>query len=158
MIRREAPAFFHRGPSPLARLTFFTLFAIGLLAASLLGLAVGPWTSAYFACEAFGWESGVHWRWREAPAFDGLLTFFIGFSALFVIIPGLPLIEVLFVSQVFNALLLPFILGFVLLISGDRSRLGSLAGGRWLQSLGWGITILVCLMSAAFVVSQILGS
>jgi NRAMP (natural resistance-associated macrophage protein)-like metal ion transporter len=143
---------------PLAGQSATALFAIGLLAASLLGLAVVPLTSAYFACEAFGWESGLHWRWREAPAFYGLLTFFVGFSALFVIIPGLPLIEVLFVTQVFNALLLPFILGFVLLISGDRSRLGPLAGGRALQLLGWGITILVCLMSAAFVASQIFGS
>jgi rod shape-determining protein MreC len=30
---RGAPSFFHRGPSPLARLTFFTLFAVGLMIA-----------------------------------------------------------------------------------------------------------------------------
>ena len=30
---REPPPFFHRGPSPLARLTFFTIFAIGLMIA-----------------------------------------------------------------------------------------------------------------------------
>jgi len=143
---------------PLAGRSATALFAIGLLAASLLGLAVVPLTSAYFACEAFGWESGVHWRWREAPVFYGLLAFFVGFSALFVIIPGLPLISVLFISQVFNALLLPIILAFVLLISGDRSQLGSLAGGRVLQFLGWGITFLVSLMSTAFVASQLFGS
>jgi rod shape-determining protein MreC len=33
MIVREPPAFFHRGPSPLARLTFFTLAAIALMIA-----------------------------------------------------------------------------------------------------------------------------
>ena len=30
---REPPPFFHRGPSPLARLTFFTLAAIGIMIA-----------------------------------------------------------------------------------------------------------------------------
>ena len=30
---REPPPFFHRGPSPLARLTFFILFAVGLMIA-----------------------------------------------------------------------------------------------------------------------------
>ncbi|HZZ93504.1 MAG TPA: rod shape-determining protein MreC [Usitatibacter sp.] len=30
---REPPPFFHRGPSPLARLTFFMLFAVGLMIA-----------------------------------------------------------------------------------------------------------------------------
>jgi rod shape-determining protein MreC len=33
VIGREPPAFFHRGPSPLARLTFFTLAAIALMIA-----------------------------------------------------------------------------------------------------------------------------
>jgi len=33
VIAREPPAFFHRGPSPLARLTFFTLAAIALMIA-----------------------------------------------------------------------------------------------------------------------------
>ena len=140
---------------PLAGQSATVIFGIGLLAASLLGLAVVPLTSAYFACEAFGWESGVHWRWREAPVFYGLLAFFVGFSALFTIIPGLPLIEVLFATQVFNGLLLPIILTFVMLISGDRQRLGALAGGRVLQFLGWGITFLVSVMSVVYVLSQI---
>ena len=140
---------------PLAGQSATVIFGIGLLAASLLGLAVVPLTSAYFACEAFGWESGVHWRWREAPVFYGLLAFFVGFSALFTIIPGLPLIEVLFATQVFNGLLLPIILTFVMLISGDRKRLGALAGGRVLQFLGWGITFLVSVMSVVYVLSQI---
>lgn len=33
MIVREPPAFFHRGPSPLARVTFFTLAAVALMIA-----------------------------------------------------------------------------------------------------------------------------
>ena len=143
---------------PLAGPSATAIFAIGLLAASLLGLAVVPLTSAYFACEAFGWESGVHWRWREAPVFYGLLAFFVGFSALFIIIPGLPLINVLFVTQVFNGLLLPIILAFVMLISGDRARLGNLAGGPVLQFLGWGITFLVSAMSVIYVLSLFLSS
>jgi rod shape-determining protein MreC len=33
VIAREPPAFFHRGPSPLARLTFFTIAAVALMIA-----------------------------------------------------------------------------------------------------------------------------
>ena len=71
----------------------------------------------------------MDWNWREAPAFYGLLAFFIGFAALFVMIPGLPLIQVMFLAQVLNALLLPFILVFVMLLAGDRELLGA-AGQR----------------------------
>ncbi len=96
-----------RALEPLAGPATMTLFAVGLLAASFLGLGVVPLTSAYSACEAFGWENGVDRRLREAPAFYGLLAFFVGFAALFVLIPGLPLIQVMFLAQVLNALLLP---------------------------------------------------
>jgi Mn2+/Fe2+ NRAMP family transporter len=55
--------------TPLAGPAASVLFAVGLLGASFLGLGVVPLTSAYTACEAFGWETGVNWNWREAPAF-----------------------------------------------------------------------------------------
>lgn len=142
---------------PLAGRFATVLFATGLLAASLLGLATVPLTSAYSACEALGLERGLGWRWREAPAFYGLLTFFVGSSALFVIIPGLPLISVLFLSQVFDGLLLPIVLVFVMLLAGDRRSLGHLASGGLLRTLGWGVTGLISLLSISLVISAFLG-
>ncbi|MEP7004115.1 MAG: Nramp family divalent metal transporter [Chloroflexota bacterium] len=141
---------------PLAGHSATVLFGVGLLAASLLGLGVVPLSSAYFACEAFGWERGLHWRWGQAPVFYGLLALFVGFGALFVLIPGLPLIQVIFLSAVLDGLLLPIILVFVMLLAGDRKLLGDLASGPFLQAVGWGITVLVSLMSVAFVVAQLI--
>ena len=114
-------------------------------------------TSAYSTCEAFGWETGVDWNWREAPAFYGLLAFFIGFAALFVMIPGLPLIPVMFLAQVLNALLLPFILVFVMLLARDREMMGSLASGRILGAIGWIATAVLILLSLILVASSIAG-
>jgi NRAMP (natural resistance-associated macrophage protein)-like metal ion transporter len=136
---------------PLAGNVASTLFAVGLLAASLLGLGVVPLASAYTACEAFGWEQGVDWRWREAPAFYGLLAFFIGFAALFMLIPGLPLIQVMFSAQVINGLLLPIILVFVMLLAGDRRIMGPLASGRINLGLGWFVTVILVVMSVVLV-------
>jgi Mn2+/Fe2+ NRAMP family transporter len=143
---------------PLAGRFATVLFAVGLLAASLLGLATVPLTSAYSACEAFGFERGLHWRWREAPIFYGLLTFFVAFAALFIVIPGLPLISVMFLSQVFDGLLLPIILVFVMLLTRNRELLGDLTSGRGLQAAGWLVTALISLLSIALVVSQLFGS
>ena len=135
-----------RALEPLAGQAAMVLFAVGLLAASFLGLGVVPLTSAYSACEAFGWENGVERRVREAPAFYGLLAFFVVFAALFVLIPGLPLIQVMFLAQVLNALLLPFVLVFVMLLSADRRLMGPLASGRFLLGIGWlGTALLVAL-------------
>jgi NRAMP (natural resistance-associated macrophage protein)-like metal ion transporter len=146
-----------RALEPLAGPAASVLFAVGLLGASFLGLGVVPLSSAYTACEAFGWETGVNWNWREAPAFYGLLAFFIGFAALFVMIPGLPLIQVMFSAQVLNAVLLPFILVFVMLLAADRKMLGPLASGRILLTVGWLSTALLVLLSLILVVTSVAG-
>jgi Mn2+/Fe2+ NRAMP family transporter len=142
---------------PLAGNVASTMFAVGLLAASLLGLGVVPLASAYTACEAFGWEQGVDWRWREAPAFYGLLAFFILFAAVFLLIPGLPLIQVMFSAQVINGLLLPIILVFVMRLAGDRRLMGELVSGRINLALGWGVTALLVVMSLVLVVTAVSG-
>jgi NRAMP (natural resistance-associated macrophage protein)-like metal ion transporter len=142
---------------PFAGPAATVIFALGLLGASFLGLGVVPMTSAYTTCEAFGWETGVDWNWREAPAFYGLLAFFIGFAALFVMIPGLPLIQVMFLAQVLNALLLPFILVFVMLLARDREIMGSLASGRLLGTIGWVATALLVLLSLVLVATSLGG-
>jgi NRAMP (natural resistance-associated macrophage protein)-like metal ion transporter len=146
-----------RALEPFAGLGASVLFAVGLLGASFLGLGVVPLSSAYTTCEAFGWETGVNWNWREAPAFYGLLAFFIGFAALFVMIPGLPLIQVMFSAQVLNAVLLPFILVFVMLLAGDRKMLGPLASGRILLTIGWLATAVLVLLSLILLVTSLAG-
>jgi len=146
-----------RALGPLAGRFAELLFALGLLTASLLGLGTVPLTSAYAVTEAFGWESGLDRSWRQAPAFYGLLAFFVGFSALFVLIPGLPLIGVMYLSQVFDGLLLPFILVFVMLMSRDRRLLGRLRSGLPLYIAGWAVTGLIIVLSVGLVISQLIG-
>ena len=146
-----------RALGPLAGPAAEALFAVGLLAASLLGLGTVPLTSAYAACEAFGWEAGLDHRPRDARAFYALLAFFVGFAALFILIPGLPLVAVMFLSQVFDGLLLPIILVFVMLIARDRHVMGDLRSGRVLGAIGWLVTGALALLSMALVVSQVLG-
>ena len=146
-----------RALEPVAGPAASILFAVGLLGASFLGLGVVPLSSAYTTCEAFGWETGVNWNWREAPAFYGLLAFFIGFAALFVMIPGLPLIQVMFSAQVLNAILLPFILVFVMLLAADRKTLGPLASGPILLTIGWLSTGLLVALSVILVITSIGG-
>jgi Mn2+/Fe2+ NRAMP family transporter len=141
---------------PIAGSAAAIVFAVGLLGASFLGLGVVPMSSAYTTCEAFGWETGVNWNWREAPAFYGLLAFFIGFAAMFVMIPGLPLIQVMFSAQVLNALLLPFVLVFVMLLASDKELMGPLASGRILSTIGWVCTGLLILLSVVLVATSFL--
>jgi Mn2+/Fe2+ NRAMP family transporter len=142
-----------RALGPLAGHAAEIVFALGLLGAAFLGLGVVPLTSAYATTEALGLERGLDLRPRQAPAFYGLLGFFLGAAAVFVLIPGLPLIRVMFLAQVVNGLLLPVILVFVMLLSHRRDLLGKLVSGPSLLALGWIVTVLVSAMSIALVIA-----
>ena len=141
---------------PLAGHAAEEVFALGLLGAAFLGLGVVPLTSSYATTEALGLERGLDLRPRQAPAFYGLLAFFLGVAAVIVLIPGLPLIRVMFLAQVVNGVLLPVILVFVMLLSHRRALLGELASSRSTLAAGWFVTILVSGMSMALVVTYLL--
>jgi Mn2+/Fe2+ NRAMP family transporter len=107
-----------------------TLFAIGLFGASVLAATIMPISTAFVICEAFGWESGVGHRFRDARAFFSLYTFVLFVGAAAVLIPGLPLLGVILTSQYLQGLLLPVVLVFMLLLVNDDRLLGRHVNGR----------------------------
>ncbi|HET6352493.1 MAG TPA: Nramp family divalent metal transporter [Coriobacteriia bacterium] len=129
--------------APVAGQYATALFAIGLLAASLLAACVLPLTAAYAITEAFGWERGIDRSWAEAPAFNAIYTFVIVVGAAIVLIPGAPLITIMVLSQAVNGVLLPFLLIFMMRIINDRRLMGRHANGRISNILGWATIVTV---------------
>jgi len=123
------------------------LFAFGLFGASVLAATVMPLTTAYAVCESFGWESGVSRKFREAPAFMGLYTALIVIGAVVVLIPGLPLIGVILVSQNLNGILLPIILVFMVRLVNNPRIMGIHTNPTWLNVLAWSLTSLITLLT-----------
>lgn len=105
---------------PLAGNYCFALFAFGLLNASLFAASILPLSTAYTICEAMGWENGVNKGFREALQFYVLYTVMIGVSAAVILLPRIPLITVMLVSQFANGVLLPFILILMLILINDK--------------------------------------
>jgi Mn2+/Fe2+ NRAMP family transporter len=101
-----------------------TLFALGLLNASLFSAAILPLSTAYVVCEAFGWELGVSRKIREAPVFFGIYTAFIVIGAGIILLPIRSLVQTMIVSQTLNGILLPFILVVMLILVNDKTLLG----------------------------------
>jgi len=107
------------------------LFALGLVNAALMSASILPLATSYNICEGLGFESGVDRRVGEAPIFYGLYTGLIAFGAGFVLIPRLPLLQVILVSQVANGILLPFVLIFMLKLVNKPALMGEDRNGRW---------------------------
>ncbi len=129
------------------------LFGLGLLAVSILAAGVLPLATAYVVCEAFGFESGLDTGFREAPVFNGIITFLIFVPALIASIPGLPLIRVIVSAQVLNGVLLPVILLFTLKLINDPAVMGEHANGRVSNAIAWTFTVALIGMSAVLLLS-----
>lgn len=113
------------------------LFALGLLNASLFAASILPLSTSYTICEAFGWESGLDHKFLDAPQFYGLYSFMVILGAAIILLPDIPLIKVMFYSQVINGLLLPFILIFMLLLVNDKRIMGEHTNGPIMNLISW---------------------
>jgi NRAMP (natural resistance-associated macrophage protein)-like metal ion transporter len=119
------------------------LFAVGLFNASLFAACVLPLSTAYYICEGMGWELGVDKDFREAPQFFWLFTVIIVVSAACILLPGAPLIAIMYVSQVVNGAVLPFVLIFMLKLINDRRLMGDFVNGPAFNTVAWATVAIV---------------
>jgi NRAMP (natural resistance-associated macrophage protein)-like metal ion transporter len=139
---------------PLAGRFATLLFGFGLLNASLFGAALVPVATSYVVTEAFGLESGLNYKFKEAPEFYGLFTFLLIVGALLVILPFMPLLTILFISQAVNAVLLLPILVFLFILSNDKKLLGKYSNNRIVNVVLIITFLLIAFSAIAYVVSQ----
>ncbi len=135
---------------PLAGNLASILFAFGLLNASVFGAALVPVSTAYVISEAFGFESGLNFSFGEAPQFYGLFALTLILGALFVVVPFIPLISILFLSQALNAILLLPIFVFLYLLSNDKKILSEHTNHKIIN------VILIATFTAISIISLIL--
>ncbi|MCK9197588.1 MAG: Nramp family divalent metal transporter [Syntrophales bacterium] len=141
--------------APLAGTYCTWLFAFGLLNASLFAASILPLSTAYTICEAFGWESSVNHKFTEAPQFYWLYSLMIFLGAAIILFPNMPLVAIMYYSQVINGMLLPFILIFMLLLINDRRIMGDYVNGKLMNIVTWLTVGVLILLSVAMVVSAL---
>ncbi|MEG1493445.1 MAG: Nramp family divalent metal transporter [Gordonibacter sp.] len=156
-IQIESAADAAQALAPFAGQYATALFAIGLIAASFLAACVLPLTTSFVICEAFGWEAGVSFKWKEAPLFKSIFTFVIAFSAIVVLIPSIDLMGVMLTAQFVNGIILPVLLVFMAVISADRRIMGSYRTRIVSRALIWVTVGIVTALTAALLVMQVLG-
>ena len=134
------------------------LFAVGLLNASLFSAAILPLSTAYVFCEAFGWESGVSRKIREAPAFFGIYTALIVIGAGIILLPLRSLVQVMMISQTLNGVLLPLILVVMLILVNNPQIMGRrFVNGRVLNGISIAVIVVLTGLTVMLVVSTLRG-
>ena len=143
--------------APLAGRFASVLFAIGLLNAALLSAAILPLATAYNVAEGLGFESGLNKKFSEAPIFYWLYTSLVVVGAGFVLIPRLPLIKVIIVSQVANGVLIPFVLFFMLRLINREDLMGTYRNSRVANVIAWSTSAVMIALTIALVWTSIAG-
>lgn len=112
-----------------------TLFAFGLFNASIFGASLVPVSTSYVITEAFGFESGLDQKVKDAPIFYGIFIFAIILGTLFVVLPFIPLLSILFLTQAINAVLLLPILIFLFILSNDNKIMNGYKNGKVINAI-----------------------
>ena len=132
---------------PVAGIYAKYLFGIGLFGAAMLAMGVLPLATAYSISEALGFEKGLSRSFREAPIFIGIFTALIVIGGCVALLPNIPQIKLLLVTQTINGVLLPFLLVTIVSLSGNKEIMGEYANHFLFKFFAWTITIVVSLLS-----------
>ncbi len=143
---------------PLAGNFASVLFAFGLFIASIFSATILPLATAYYICEAFGFEAGIDKTRKEAPQFYNLYTAILVIGVLIILIPYAPLVTITLWTQVINGVLLPVVLISMIYLVNNKEIMGKHVNGRLSNIVGWTTIVvltalsilLVCLSLARF--------
>ena len=141
--------------APLAGNFARDLFAFGILNAGLFTATVLPLATAYVMCEAFGFEAAIDRKFSQAPIFYSLFAIGLVLGAGLVLIPGIPLLQLILVSQAIQGIILPAELVLMLIIVNRFRVMGEYTNSRTANIIAWATVVIVSSMAVLYTVQTI---
>ncbi len=141
---------------PLAGNLSSLVFAFGLFIASIFSATILPLATAFYICEAFGFEAGIDKKWDEAKEFYILYTFIVVISAIIILLPNAPLIKISIWSQVLNGILLPVVLICMILLINNKKIMGQYVNSKAQTFIGWSAVVVLIGLSLSLLVMPML--
>ena len=142
--------------APLAGRYASIFFAVSLANASILGAIIVPLATAYYICEAMGWEAGINKTFKQAPQFKWIYTALIIVSSLLVLIPGIPLVLLMVLSSVLNGILLPFVLVFALSLINKKKIMGDFINTKRHNYISWATVGVLIILTVTLLVMTLM--
>lgn len=141
---------------PLAGKLASEVFAFGLFIASIFSATILPLATAFYVCEAFGFEAGIDKKWEEAREFYVLYTSILIISALIILMPNAPLIAISLWSQVVNGILLPVVLICMIMLVNNKKIMGKHVNKPANNIIGWTTVIVMVVLSCMLLVMPLI--
>lgn len=136
---------------PLAGSFSSSLFAIGLFAASILGLFIVPLATAYVFTEMFGYERTLNVDFKTGKVFYVFFVLQILISLVIALFPGVNLFSLTLLGNYINGAALPVIFYFIIKFSESKELMGehvSKGFGKYFVRLA--LVVIVLAVSTSF--------
>jgi len=137
---------------PLAGAFASQAFAFGLFIASIFSATILPLATAFYVCEAFGFEAGIDKKWNEAKEFYILYTGILVIGAAIILIPNAPLIQISLWTQVINGMLLPVVLVCMILLVNSKKIMGQYVNKPINNIIGWSAIVVLIGLSMTLLI------
>ena len=134
-----------------------TLFAAGLLGASLLAASVVPLSTSYAIADAVGVPRSVSASFRQARFFYGVFTLQIVVGAAVALAPG-NLVALVVNAQVLNGVITPLLLTYILILANRSTVLGPAKNGPIFKAIATLCVALVGLLSFVVLLETVFGA
>lgn len=134
------------------------IFGAALVGASMLGAFVVSLATAWAFGEAFRWPCSLNFHCTQAKRFYGLYAAIVVFAAGIVLIPSLPLVKITLYVEAFNALVLPIVLGFLLVLANDRKILGNRVNSALGNVVAIGVSVVCVSLGLWYFVLTVTGT
>lgn len=155
-VRVDSAAEAAKALEPLAGHYAKQLFAFGLLAAGLFSGGILPLSTAYHVCEGMGWPAGVNNTYGEAKQFYLLYALIVLFGAVPILVPQIPLVKIMYFSQVANGVLLPFVLMMMLRLANNKDLMGERVNGVAFNAVAYATVVVLIVFTLASLVLPVL--
>lgn len=140
---------------PLAGAFASEIFAFGLLVASIFSATILPIATAFYICEAFGFEAGIDKKMNEAPEFYTLFTAIMVIGVIIILLPNANLIAITLGTQVINGVLLPIVLVCMMLMVNNKEIMGEYVNKGIANIIGWATIIVLIILTVILTVSSV---
>ncbi len=131
---------------PFAGQYAYILFAVGIIGTGLLSVPVLAGSSAYAVSETFRFKEGLYHTFRSAKAFYVIIiiSMLVGLGITF---SGIDPIKTLVYSAIFNGIVAPVMLYFIVALSSNKKVMGRYVNSKKSTVIGYGITALMGMAS-----------
>ncbi len=130
----------------------FMLFALGILGTGLLANPVLAGSASYAISESFGWKTGLYRKLKQATSFYGVIIVAMALGIILNFI-GLDPIKTLIYSTVLNGIISPFMIFFIIHLSGNENIMGNFKNKKMGNIFGWLTFALISLVGIGAIVS-----